>query len=163
MLRAALTISLVALASCGRSDAPQGASQGASQSASQSASQGARPARPAAVTSLAAAEHRQKDGGKGDIRVLARGDNAFLGRLELAPGGKVPEHRDPTEEYIHILEGGGKFTIDGQVHEVGPGTTIFMPPGALVSFENGPAKLVAIQVFAGPEPAAKYDAWQPVP
>jgi hypothetical protein len=38
-----------------------------------------------------------------------------------------------------------------------------MPPGALVSFENGPETLVAIQVFAGPEPAAKYDAWEQVP
>lgn len=153
MPRAALSLAcLVALASCkvpveGPDAAPKAASAPTK-------------ARPASVTPLERTEHRQKDGGKGDIRVLARGDNAFLGRLELAPGGKVPEHRDPTEEYIHILEGGGRFTIDGQVHEVGPGTTIYMPPGALVSFENGPAKLVAIQVFAGPEPAGKYEAWQ---
>lgn len=118
---------------------------------------------PAAVTSLAQAEHRQKGGGAAQIWALARGQNAFLGKLEMAPGGKVPEHRDPTEEYIHILSGAGKFTIDGQSHEVGPGTTIYMPPGALVSFENGPEPLVAIQVFAGPEPAAKYDAWERVP
>jgi len=42
------------------------------------------------------------------------------------------------------------------------GTTIYMPPDALVSFANGPHRLVALQVFAGPEPAAKYDAWTPV-
>lgn len=118
---------------------------------------------PAAVTSLAQAEHRQKGGGAAQIWTLARGHNAFLGKLEMAPGGKVPEHRDPTEEYIHILSGGGKFMIDGQAHEVGPGTTIYMPPGALVSFENGAEPLVAIQVFAGPEPAAKYEAWERVP
>lgn len=121
------------------------------------------PTLPAAVTSLAQAEHRQKGGGAAQIWTLARGRNAFLGKLEMAPGGKVPEHRDPTEEYIHILSGAGKFMIDGQSHEVGPGTTIYMPPGALVSFENGPEPLVAIQVFAGPEPAAKYDAWERVP
>jgi quercetin dioxygenase-like cupin family protein len=119
--------------------------------------------KPSLVTSLAQAEHRQKGGGAAQIWALARGQNAFLGKLEMAPGGKVPEHRDPTEEYIHILSGAGKFTIDGQSHEVGPGTTIYMPPGALVSFENGPEPLVAIQVFAGPEPAAKYDAWERVP
>ncbi|MBZ5709703.1 cupin domain-containing protein [Nannocystis pusilla] len=122
-----------------------------------------KPSLPAAVTSLAQAEHRQKSGGAAQIWALARGQNAFLGKLEMAPGGTVPEHRDPTEEYIHILSGAGKFTIDGQSHEVGPGTTIYMPPGALVSFENGPEPLVAIQVFAGPEPAAKYDAWERVP
>ena len=118
--------------------------------------------RPAAVTSLAQAEHRRK-GDAADIHLLARGDNAFLGKLEMAAGGAVPEHRDATEEYIHILEGGGEFTIDGQTHTVGPGMTIYMPANALVSFKNGPARLVAIQVFAGPEPAVKYDAWTPVP
>lgn len=116
----------------------------------------------AAVTPLSAVEQRQKGGGAAKIWALARGHNAFLGKLEMAPGGKVPEHRDATEEYIHILSGGGTFTIDGQTHAVGPGTTIYMPANALVSFDNGPEPLVAIQVFAGPEPAAKYDAWDRV-
>ena len=119
------------------------------------------PVRPATVTSLAQAEHRRK-GDAADIHVLARGENAFLGKLEMAPGGEVPEHRDPTEEYIHILEGGGVFKIDGHTHQVGPGSTIYMPAGALVSFKNGDVPLVAIQVFAGPGPAAKYEAWTPV-
>jgi len=117
---------------------------------------------PAAVTPLAQAPHRHKGAGA-DIYLLARGENAFLGKLEMAPGGEVPLHRDPTEEYIHILEGGGTFTIDGQVHAVGPGTTIYMPPDAEVAFKNGDARLVAIQVFAGPGPAAKYEAWTPAP
>ena len=118
--------------------------------------------RAAVVRPLEQAEHRRK-GEAADVHVLARGDNAFLGKLEMAAGGEVPEHRDATEEYIHILEGGGEFTIDGERHTVGPGTTIYMPADALVSFKNGPAKLVAIQVFAGPEPAVKYDAWTRVP
>lgn len=117
-------------------------------------------ARPAVVRSLAEAERRTK--GAGEIYLLARGEQAFLGKLEMAPGGEVPEHRDATEEYIHILEGGGTFTIDDQTHAVGPGTTIYMPANAKVSFKNGDARLVAIQVFADPDPAAKYDAWQPV-
>ena len=119
------------------------------------------PVRPATVTSLAQVEHRRK-GDAADIYLLARGENAFLGKLEMAAGGEVPEHRDPTEEYIHILAGGGVFKIDGQTHQVGPGSTIYMPAGALVSFKNGDVPLVAIQVFAGPGPAAKYDAWTPV-
>ena len=118
--------------------------------------------RPAAVTAIEQAEHRRK-GDKADVYLLAQGNNAFVGKLEMAAGGEVPEHRDATEEYIHILEGGGVFTIDGQPHTVGPGTTIYMPADALVSFKNGDARLVAIQVFAGPGPAVKYDAWTPVP
>lgn len=115
---------------------------------------------PASVRSLAEVEHRRRGGG--EIFLLARGQHAFVGKLEMAPGGEVPEHRDPTEEYIHILEGGGTFMIDDQVHAVGPGSTIYMPADAKVSFKNGDARLVAIQVFAGPEPAAKYEAWTPV-
>lgn len=115
---------------------------------------------PASVRSLAEVEHRKK--GAGEIFLLARGQQAFVGKLELAPGGEVPEHRDPTEEYIHILEGGGTFAIDDRTHTVGPGSTIYMPANAKVSFKNGPSKLVAIQVFAGPGPAAKYDEWEPV-
>jgi quercetin dioxygenase-like cupin family protein len=114
----------------------------------------------ATVRSLAEVEHRQK--GAGEIFLLARGEQAFLGKLEMAAGGEVPEHRDATEEYIHILEGGGTFSIDDRTHAVGPGATIYMPANAKVSFKNGPTKLVAIQVFAGPGPAAKYDAWTPV-
>lgn len=114
----------------------------------------------AAVRSLAEVEHRQK--GAGEIFLLARGEQAFLGKLVMAPGGEVPEHRDATEEYIHILEGGGTFTIDDRVFAVGAGTTIYMPANAKVSFKNGPDRLVALQVFAGPGPAAKYDAWTPV-
>jgi quercetin dioxygenase-like cupin family protein len=116
--------------------------------------------RPAVVRSLAEVERRTK--GAGEIFLLARGDQAFVGKLEMAAGGEVPEHHDATEEYIHILEGGGIFKIDDAVHTVGPGSTIYMPPNAKVSFKNGDAKLVAIQVFAGPGPAAKYDAWTPV-
>ena len=66
------------------------------------------------------------------------------------------------EEYIHVLEGSGTMVIEGREHAVEAGTTIYMPADALVEFRNGPARLVALQVFAGPAPASKYDAWTKV-
>lgn len=96
---------------------------------------------------------------KATLTHLAKGQNAFLGRLTMAPSAKVPEHRDPTEEYIHILEGSGTMHIDDEIFQVSAGTTVYMPPDAKVRFENGPTQLVAIQVFAGPSPAKKYDGW----
>ena len=72
---------------------------------------------------------------------------------------RLPEHQDPTEEYIHVLRGTGTLTIDGSKHEVGPGDTVFMPANATVSYQNGNEEMVAIQVFAGPGPADKYDGW----
>lgn len=97
--------------------------------------------------------------GKATITHLALGHNAYLGRMRMAPGAAVPVHRDGTEEYIHVLEGGGVMTIDGREYEIGPGTTVFMPANAEVSFQNGEGEMLALQVFAGPDPAKKYDAW----
>ena len=97
--------------------------------------------------------------GKARIDIFATGANAFLARLTMAAGGEVPEHRDTTEEYIHVIKGTGTITIDGAEHDVGPGDTVFMPAGALVSYRNGDEEMQAFQVFAGPGPAAKYDSW----
>ncbi|MCB9663139.1 MAG: cupin domain-containing protein [Alphaproteobacteria bacterium] len=118
---------------------------------------------PAAVTPLADAPVRTHPAGVARVQVLSRGDNAFVARLVLAPGVTLPEHRDATEEVVHVLRGTGTVTIDGRSWEVGPGHTLFMPAGALVSYVNGPEESEVVQVFAGPEPAAKYDAWTVAP
>jgi quercetin dioxygenase-like cupin family protein len=111
------------------------------------------------VVHLNDAVKRTAPNGKAQIALLAQGQNAFLGRLQMDGGGKVPTHRDATEEYIYILKGSGTITIDGKVHAIKPLTAIYMPAGAEVSYENGPDPLVALQVFAGPAPAAKYEKW----
>ena len=105
---------------------------------------------------------KQVGGGKAVIEIFKEGKNAFLARLTLAPHGAVPQHRDPTEEYLIIESGGGEITIDGAKRQVKAGDVIYMPARAEVSFKNGPDPLVAIQVFAGPQSARKYDKWAPV-
>lgn len=114
------------------------------------------------VTRAAEAERRLAPNGKARVTILARGREAFVARLEMDPGAAVPEHRDATEEYIHVLEGGGTITIDDVALPLAAGDTVYMPADAKVSFQNGDAPLVGLQVFAGPEPAAKYDAWTPL-
>lgn len=98
----------------------------------------------------------------GTVRKLARGNEAFVAYLELDPGAQIPEHQDETEEFIHVLAGGGEMTIDGEQHEVRAGTTIYMPPLAKVSFANGNVPMRALQVFADPGPEKKYETWAPV-
>ena len=114
------------------------------------------------VTPFEAAAHRIAPSNKANVRVLAHGANAFVGHLRMDPGASVPEHRDVSEEYIYVLQGTGTMTIDGKTHEIRPGTTVFMPANAKVSYVNGPREMVAIQVFAGPESAKKYEAWKAV-
>ena len=119
-----------------------------------------RPAAQATVRHLGETELRAIPSGKASVRILARGDNAFIGLLTMAGGGQVPEHRDASEEYIHVMKGSGKLFIDDKAYDLKAGTTVFMPANSKVRYENGPEELMALQVFAGPESAAKYDGWK---
>ena len=96
---------------------------------------------------------------------IHKNKNAFIARLTVPAGGKVPVHRDKTEEYLYILEGQGTIWINGKKISIKTNDTIFMPANAEVKFENGPKKLVALQVFAGIGPEVKYngDAWKTAP
>ena len=110
------------------------------------------------------ADRRQTPSGKAAVYRIAGkqegAQNAFFAVLEIQPGAKVPVHRDATEEYIFIQAGSGTITIDGKVHAVQPGTGVFMPANAEVSFEaTGEVPVLAVQFFAGQGPEAKYDKW----
>ena len=113
----------------------------------------------ATVVALDAAPTAVAPSGKATIQHLARGNNAYVGKLTMAGGGKVPLHRDATEEYIHVLAGSGTLSIDGVEHALAAGVTVYMPAIGEVTYSNGPDELQALQVFAGPAPAAKYDGW----
>ncbi|HHO51179.1 MAG TPA: cupin domain-containing protein [Deltaproteobacteria bacterium] len=91
---------------------------------------------------------------------LARGENAYVGRLILPPGGRIPPHRDTTEEYLYVIQGEGTITIGQTSHYVSPGTMIYVPPRVKVSYVNGARSLIALQVFAGPEPADQFEGWR---
>ncbi|MEE2750760.1 MAG: cupin domain-containing protein [Myxococcota bacterium] len=113
------------------------------------------------VTVNTAESHRIAPSGLATLEPLALGENAFLAFLQMGAGATVPEHQDATEEYIVILEGGGTLTLDGTPHALVPGSVVYMRPNAKVAYTNGPNPTRAIQVFAGPEPAQKYQAWTP--
>ncbi len=100
--------------------------------------------------------------GTGRVLPLLQGNNAFVATIQLDPGATIPTHRDPTEEYIVVTAGGGMLTLDGAEHRLAEGSAVFMPANAEVSFVAGDAGVTGLQVFAGPESAAKYDAWKPV-
>jgi quercetin dioxygenase-like cupin family protein len=122
---------------------------------------GAGPARVGGVISLVSAEVRTHPSGKARVKVLSMADaRAFVGVLELDAGGKVPLHKDTSDEFVYFLEGGGQIWIDGKAHTVGVGDLVTMPGGAEVRFEgdsSGPTKV--LQVFSPAESAAKYDSW----
>ena len=102
---------------------------------------------------------RSASSGKASIEILSEGKEAFLGKLRLAPGAKVPLHRDESEEHIHVLKGSGLLFLNGTKFRIQTGDTIRMPAGAEVRFENGPDEMIVLQVFAGPTSAQKYKTW----
>lgn len=97
--------------------------------------------------------------GVGNVTELVRGRNAVVSRLVLAPGARIPPNVDPTEEYVVVLDGTGTTTVDGVTHDLYPGVALYIPPGVEAGAICGDAPLTVLQVFAGPKPADKYQAW----
>ena len=118
------------------------------------------PAMKPTITNAKTAIKRVAPSGKATIQQLALGERAFIGLLQMDAGASVPTHRDISEEYVIVMKGSGTITINGKQSKVTKGSVIFMPAGAMVSYKNGPKKLVAIQVFAGPKSATKYRGWK---
>lgn len=100
--------------------------------------------------------------GKASVRVLSgEAESAFVGMLQIDPGVTIPVHRDASEEFVYMLEGGGVIRIDGVESVVEPGDFVFMPANSEVTFaatDAGPSKV--LQIFAPTTSAAKYDGWQ---
>jgi len=106
---------------------------------------------------------RVASSGQAKVQALARGQNAFVGRMMLEPGAKVAPHADTTEEFVVVLSGGGTMVLGGETHRLTKGSVVYMPAGIQVSYTNGDEASEILQVFAGPEPASKYDAWPVAP
>jgi len=94
-----------------------------------------------------------------DPEIGCRTVTQFVGAIENVP---APPHVHAYEEAVHILSGDGTVEIDGEVHPIGPGSSVFLPPGVPHRLAgSGAEALRLLGVFAPPgSPAAKDD--QPV-
>ena len=62
--------------------------------------------------------------------------NYSLAHGTLPPGQRSKRHVLASAEVYYIISGWGRLTIDDQVASVGPGTTIYVPPGGRQFLEN---------------------------
>ena len=83
----------------------------------------------------------------------------FMSVLKVPAKGKVPEHKDPTEEYLYVLKGTGTLWIDDQELKIGPRMVVYMPAGAKVRFQADNKPVEVLQVFAPSGPEKKYKTW----
>ncbi len=65
------------------------------------------------------------------------GATTFInGITEFAPGTKIPFHSHNCEESVVLLEGHAYMDIEGEVHELKPLDTTFIPPNVPHRFRN---------------------------
>ena len=59
-------------------------------------------------------------------RTLVSGKTMYQMRAQLAAGSKMPEHRHPQEQIVHILSGRMKLIVDGTPHELVTGDSFYL-------------------------------------
>ena len=86
----------------------------------------------------------------GELRVLQGGDHGLhvsLMESRIMPGSGPLRHRHPHAEIFVIVDGNGRFEVDGEQIEAEPGDVLIIPPNAWHRFVNQAAeslRLVAI-------------------
>jgi mannose-6-phosphate isomerase-like protein (cupin superfamily) len=84
----------------------------------------------------------------------------FMAELTLPPGGKVPRHRDGSDEYLYVVQGAGNIWINGTKYKIKRGSFVYMPKMSVVKFEStSKQKVKVFQVFAPAGPEQKYNSW----
>ncbi|HEY7280534.1 MAG TPA: cupin domain-containing protein [Actinomycetota bacterium] len=91
-----------------------------------------------------------------DPTMGCRSVTQFVGEIESIP---APPHTHSHEEVVFVIAGEGTVEIDGDVHPIGPGTSVFLPPGVEHRLASaGRESLELLGVFSPPgSPAAKED------
>ena len=98
--------------------------------------------------------------GDREFRVLLSEGLTFTQFAGLIPPGRAPEHHHTYDEVVHVLTGRGLVHLGEATTEIGPGTSIYLPPYQPHCLENtGPDVLQVLGVFhpAG-SPAAKHES-----
>ena len=63
------------------------------------------------------------------------------------PGRGTKRHRHPYDEIAFVREGRGRWTVDGETREAGPGDILVVKAGQIHAFENvGEVPLVQLDV-----------------
>jgi mannose-6-phosphate isomerase-like protein (cupin superfamily) len=95
--------------------------------------------------------------GDREFRVLLSEGLSITQFAGLIPPGRAPEHHHTYDEVVHVLAGEGVVHLGDAETEIGPGTSIYLPPYQPHCLENtGTEPLQVLGVFypAG-SPAAK--------
>ncbi len=104
-------------------------------------------------------------GGHGKVYIgfdarSAKDDAAYVGRIQLDRGLKIPYHQHEKEtEVLYLLEGEGTLTVNGTGYPVAAGDSVQVPPGVMHSFEvSGKGPVTAVQFYSPSGPEQRFKA-----
>jgi quercetin dioxygenase-like cupin family protein len=72
-------------------------------------------------------------------QTIASGKTMYQMIAELDAGSRMPEHRHPQEQAVHILEGRMRLIVDGTPHELSVGDSFYLAgnvPHGVETIEN---------------------------
>lgn len=75
------------------------------------------------------------------------GPNFALRKFSMQNGGGMPRHTNTLEHEQYVLSGEATITIDDEMHHVKTGDVVFIPEGAIHSYQNtgkGPFEFLCI-------------------
>jgi quercetin dioxygenase-like cupin family protein len=64
------------------------------------------------------------------------GPNFALRKFSMQKGGGMPRHTNTLEHEQYVLRGEATITIDDETHQVKTGDVVFIPEGAIHSYQN---------------------------
>jgi quercetin dioxygenase-like cupin family protein len=64
------------------------------------------------------------------------GPNFALRKFSMQRGGGMPRHTNTVEHEQYVLRGEATITIGDETHQVKAGDVVFIPEGAIHSYEN---------------------------
>ncbi len=62
---------------------------------------------------------------------VIEGEMTTVGLMKIASGVEAKLHSHPNEQWIYIIEGRARTTIDGVTREIGPGELVYFPPNCV--------------------------------
>jgi quercetin dioxygenase-like cupin family protein len=100
--------------------------------------------------------------GQLEIRYLIDGTVAGAGigvfELTVPAGARVPpahSHRD-NEEVVYVLEGRLRYSVDGEMRDLGPGERMYTPRGSVHAFSNPHDSTAKALIILTPDIGAQY-------
>ncbi len=64
------------------------------------------------------------------------GPNFALRKFSMQKGGGMPRHTNTVEHEQYVLRGQATITVGSETHQVMAGDVVFIPEGAIHSYEN---------------------------